>query len=122
MKQMILVTGATGNTGRPLIDLLSIEGAHIRAVTRNPQAVGLPAHVEVVEGDPSQPDTVAPSLEGVTGLFLHPRAVGSGAGDLLALAKRRGVKRVVVLSALNVEDDLAEQPSRYNGDKNKVAG
>jgi uncharacterized protein YbjT (DUF2867 family) len=115
----ILVTGATGTIGRPLIDVLVGEGARVRAVTRNPQAAGLPAEVEVVEGDPSRPDMIAPLLEGVTALFLHPRAVGEAAGELLALARERGVKRVVVLSAINVDDDLAEQPSRYNGDRNK---
>jgi uncharacterized protein YbjT (DUF2867 family) len=117
---MILVTGATGTIGRPLIDLLAGEGAEVLAVTRNPQAAGLPADVEVVEGDPSRPDAIAPFLEGVTALFLHPRAVGeAAAGELLALAQEQGVKRVVVLSAINVDDDLAEQPSRYNGDRNK---
>src|SRR5919197_649128 len=116
---MILVTGATGTIGRPLIDQLSTAGVAIRAVTRHPQAVGLPAHVEVVAGDPSQPATIAPALRGVTGLFLHPRAVGLAAGELLALARERGVQRVVVLSAINVDDDLAQQPSRYQGDRNK---
>ena len=117
---MILVTGATGTIGRPLIDALVSEGAKVRAVTRNPQAAGLPAGVEVVQGDPAQPDTIAPFLEGVTALFLHPRAVGiPAAADLLALARQRGVQRVVALSAMNVDDPLNEQPSRYNGDRNK---
>ena len=84
---MILVTGATGNIGCPLVDLLHIEGADLRAITRNPQAADLPDHVEVVEGNPSRPDTIAPSLRGVTGLFLNPRAVGKAVGELLALAR-----------------------------------
>jgi uncharacterized protein YbjT (DUF2867 family) len=117
--RLILVTGATGNVGRPLIDVVVGEGTEVRAVTRNPQVAGLPTDVEVVEGDPSRPGTIAPFLEGVTALFLHPRAVGLAAGELLALAREQGVKRVVVLSAINVDDDLAEQPSRYNGDRNK---
>ncbi|MGH3326461.1 MAG: NAD(P)H-binding protein [Streptomycetales bacterium] len=116
---MFLVTGATGTIGRPLVGLLAGEGAKVRAVTRNPLAAGLPAHVEAVEGDPSRPDTIAPFLAGVTGLFLHPRAVGDGAGELLALAREQGVRRVVTLSAMNVDDDLDEQPSRYRGDRNK---
>jgi uncharacterized protein YbjT (DUF2867 family) len=116
---MLFVTGATGTIGRPLIDLLTNESAEVRAVTRNPLTAGLPADVEVVEGDPSRPDTIAPFLEGVTALFLHPRAVGIPAVDLLALARERGVKRVVTLSAMNVDDDLDEQPSRYRGDRNK---
>jgi uncharacterized protein YbjT (DUF2867 family) len=116
----LLVTGATGTIGRPLVDLLAGAGAEVRAVTRNPQAAGLPAaHVEVVQGDPSRPDTIAPFLEGVTALFLHPRAVGNPAVELLALARERGVKRVVALSAMNVDDDLDEQPSRFRGDRNK---
>jgi uncharacterized protein YbjT (DUF2867 family) len=117
---MILITGATGTIGRPLIEVLGTAGADIRAVTRKGQAAGLPDGVEVVAGDPSRPDTIAPFLEGITGLFLHPRTVGDAAvGELLALAREQGVKRVVVLSAINVDDDPALQPSRYNGDRNK---
>jgi len=118
---MILVTGATGTVGRPLIAVLSAAGVDIRAVTRKGQAAGLPAHVEVVAGDPSRNDTIAPALRGVTALFLHPRAVGDAAIDLLALAREQGVKRVVALSAMNIDDPLDQQPSRYNGDRNKEA-
>lgn len=118
---MILVTGATGTVGRPLIDLLVTEGAEVRAVSRDPKAAGLPAEVEVVEGDPARPDTITASLRGVTGLFLHPRAAGEAAAELTALAREHGVTRVVALSALNVDDDLADQPSRFRGDRNKEA-
>jgi uncharacterized protein YbjT (DUF2867 family) len=116
---MIMVTGATGTIGRSLVDLLAGEGAQVRAVTRRPQAAGLPAGVQVVTGDLARPGAAASLLDGVRSLFLNPRAAGGAAGDLLALAKKRGVERVVVLSALNVDDDLAEQPSRFQGDRNK---
>lgn len=116
---MILVTGATGFVGRPLVDHLT--GADIRAVTRSPEDPGLPLGVEVVEGDPSRPETIASALLGVTAVFLHPRAVGDGAESLAALAKAQGVKRIVALSALNIDDDLADQPSRHRGDRNKEA-
>ncbi|WP_406312919.1 NAD(P)H-binding protein [Streptosporangium sp. NBC_01639] len=118
---MILVTGATGTVGRPLVGVLAGEGVKVRAVTRDPQAAGLPTGVEVVVGDPSRPDTMSAVLEGVTSVFFHPRAVGEAAADLLALAKERGVGRVVALSAVNVDDDLADQPSRFQGDRNKEA-
>jgi uncharacterized protein YbjT (DUF2867 family) len=116
---MILVTGATGTVGRPLVDLLVDQGAKVRAVTHNPEAADLPTGVEAAAGDLSRPDTMVPLLEGVTALFLHPRAVGLAAGELLALARRQGVQRVVALSAMNVDDDLDTQPSRYQGDRNK---
>jgi uncharacterized protein YbjT (DUF2867 family) len=116
---MLLVTGSTGSIGRPLIDVLVNQGVKVRAVTRDPQAANLPANVEVVFGDPARPETIAPSLEGATALFLHPRAVGLAAGELLALARGRGVQRVVALSAMNVDDPLDQQPSRYQGDRNR---
>jgi uncharacterized protein YbjT (DUF2867 family) len=87
---MILVTGVTGTIGRPL-DALVSEGAKVRAVTHNPQAANLPAGVEVAGGDLSRPDTITLPVEGVTALFLHPRAVGIPAGGkLLALAMPSG--------------------------------
>jgi len=118
---MILVTGATGTIGRPLIEVLSSAGADIRAVIRKGQAAGLPAHVEVVVGDLSRPDTIAPALRGVSAVFLHPRAVADAAFELVALAREQGVQRVVALSAINIDDPLDQQPSRYNGDRNKEA-
>jgi uncharacterized protein YbjT (DUF2867 family) len=105
--------------GRPLVDVLVREGVKVRAVIHGPQAANLPTQVELVEGDLSQPATIAPFLEGVTAVFLHPRAVGLAAGELLALARERGVERVVALSAINVDDPLDQQPSRYRGDRNK---
>jgi uncharacterized protein YbjT (DUF2867 family) len=116
---MLLVTGATGTIGRPLIDVLVNQDVKLRAVTHNPKAAGLPAGVEVVEGDLARPATIAPHLDGVSALFLHPRAVGLAAGELLAAARQRGVRRVVALSATNVDDPLDQQPSRYQGDRNK---
>ncbi|MFI9328729.1 SDR family oxidoreductase [Kitasatospora sp. NPDC052868] len=122
---MYLITGATGTVGRHLISQLLAAGAPVRAVTRNPgpaAALGLPDRVGLVRLDPADgPAALAPALEGATALFLHPRAVGDGASDLVALARERGVRKVVALSALNVDDPLNEQPSRYRGDRNKEA-
>lgn len=118
---MIVLTGATGPVGRSLVTLLAGEGAEIRAVTRTPPAADLPAQVEVVAGDPSQPETMAAALSGATTLFLHSRAVNDAASDLVALARELGVRRVVALAAANVDDDFAYQPSRYRGDRNKEA-
>ena len=114
----MIVTGATGTVGRPFIDLLADEGVGVKpSITRTPQAAGLPASVRVAEGDPSKPETIAPALASATALFLHPRAVGDAAGDLVALAGELGVRRVVTL----IDDDLADQLSRNRGDRNKEA-
>jgi uncharacterized protein YbjT (DUF2867 family) len=54
-------------------------------------------------------------------VFLHPRAVGTGADRLLALARDGGAQRVVALSSINADDDPDSQPSRFQGDRNKEA-
>jgi uncharacterized protein YbjT (DUF2867 family) len=115
----ILVTGATGLVGRPLVKALLDAGAKVRAVTRNADEAAFPAAVRVVAGDPAAPESFAAALEGADGLFLHPRAVGLAAPKLLELARSAGVRRVVVLSATNVDEPLEDQPSRYNGDRNR---
>jgi uncharacterized protein YbjT (DUF2867 family) len=107
---MILVTGATGNVGRPLTAELVGRGEHVRAVTRHPRRARLPAGVEAV---------AEPDLRGVTALFVNPRAVGDAAADLVAAARAAGVERIVGLSAANVDDDPGRQPSRFRGDRNR---
>lgn len=116
---MIVITGATGTVGRPLVALLKDQGVAVRAVTRSAEVGKVPAGVDVHRADLARPEDVAPALEGASALFVHPRAVGESAAKLLALAAEKGVRRVVVLSAINVDDDPAYQPSRLNGDRNK---
>lgn len=118
---MILITGGTGTIGRPLIDLLVRRGAAVRALTRDAAAANLPEGVEVVEGGPGEPEAIKRATEGVTTVFLHPRAVGPAGADLLSRAKESGAARVVALSAINNDDPLDWQPSRMQGDRNKEA-
>lgn len=116
---MIVITGATGTVGRPLIALLKDQGVSVRAVARSVEAGTLPAGVEAVTADLTRPQSLAPALEGASAPFVHPRAVGENGGKLLALATEQGVRRVVALSATNVDDDPAYQRSRFNGDRDK---
>ena len=44
----ILVTGATGNVGRPLVTQLASAGVEVRAVTRQPDTARFPDGVKVV--------------------------------------------------------------------------
>ena len=113
----IVVTGATGAAGRPLVDLLRGRDVEVRAVARS--SAPWPDGVAGFTADLAESATLRPVLDGADALFVHPRAVGDNAGKLLALAGEAGVRRVVVLSAINVDDDPAYQPSRLNGDRNK---
>ncbi|MFE9277693.1 SDR family oxidoreductase [Paenibacillus glucanolyticus] len=72
----ILVTGATGNVGRHVVEELLKAGHKVRALSRYPASAKLPAAVEVVGGDLSNPDTLVPALEGVSGLHLITTGTG----------------------------------------------
>lgn len=106
---MILVTGATGNVGRPLVDQLLADGHAVRAVTRDAAKANLPAGAEVVQADPSDPDSLATALQGVTAVFLNPITLGQGTVRLVELAREAGVARIVLLSSGAVHDDVADQ-------------
>jgi uncharacterized protein YbjT (DUF2867 family) len=108
----ILVTGATGNVGRPLVNQLAAAGAKVRAVTRQPASAGFPSGVEVVE-------SASAGVHGASAVFLNSRALGDELATVVDLARHEGVTRLVALSAINADDDFARQPSRFRGDRNK---
>lgn len=108
----IVVTGASGNVGRPLVDALAAAGCRVRAVTRTPANTAFPAGVEPV-------DSAADALEGASAVFLNSRALPDQLAQVAARAQRAGVTKLVALSALNADDDFARQPSRFRGDRNK---
>ncbi|WP_432933121.1 NAD(P)H-binding protein [Microbispora sp. CA-135349] len=93
----ILVTGATGNVGRLVVDRLVEAGVTVRALTRDPDAAALPVGVEVAAGDLSRPQSLTEALDGVRRMYLFP--VARTAREVVGLAERAGVRRIVVLSS-----------------------
>ena len=108
----IVVTGATGNVGRPLVTELLAAGAHVRAVTRQPGPAGFPADVEVF-------NSVAEALSDASAVFLNSRALGGHLEDVVTECGSAGISKLVALSAINADDDVSRQPSRFRGDRNK---
>lgn len=108
----ILVTGATGNVGRPLVAQLVGAGAQVRAVTRRPDTAGFPPEVEVVP-------SAAAAMRGASAVFLNSRALGAELAEVVAVARDEDIGRLVALSAINADDDFSRQPSRFRGDRNK---
>jgi len=105
---MILVTGATGNVGREVVNLLLSGGEKVVALTRHPEKAALPEGAVVVGGDPSHPQTLTKALRDVEAILISPRALGdatagAATAELLKLAAEQGAQRVVVLSAATVE-------------------
>jgi uncharacterized protein YbjT (DUF2867 family) len=88
----VLVTGATGRFGRAVIDELLAAGVPVRALTRNPAEAALPASVEVVAGDLTEPASLDPALHDVGAVFLLwtvPPATAAAVVDRIASHTRR---------------------------------
>ncbi|MYR71061.1 MULTISPECIES: NAD(P)H-binding protein [unclassified Streptomyces] len=99
---MMLVTGATGNIGRALVEELHALGAGpLRGLTRDTAKAVFPKGVEAVEGDLARAASLKSALEGVRSLFLVSR-VGADA-DILDAAGRAGVDHVVLVSSITVQ-------------------
>ncbi|MCM3750272.1 NAD(P)H-binding protein [Paenibacillus pasadenensis] len=98
----ILVTGASGNVGRYVVEHLVGAGQQVRALTRHPERTDFPEGVEVVYGDLAVPESLAPAFNGVTAMHLitfnsdgyGPLQTGP---EIVELAEKAGVRRVTVL-------------------------
>lgn len=95
----VLVTGATGNIGRCVVDRLVGAGQRVRAMTRDPRTARLAAGVEVVHGDFGRPETWPDVLDGVERVSLFPFAYVGPESGFVEAAVRAGVRRFVVHSA-----------------------
>ncbi|MEY9942893.1 NAD(P)H-binding protein [Streptacidiphilus sp. MAP5-3] len=100
---MIVVTGSTGNVGRPLVASLAAAGAKVVAVSRRETPTDLPDGVTHARADLADFESLRPVLDGAEALFLLLAGELNGPGEpadvLLATARDAGVTRVVLLSS-----------------------
>ncbi|MFB7644025.1 SDR family oxidoreductase [Streptomyces sp. NPDC001251] len=110
---MIVVTGATGNIGRPLTQALAAAGEQVTAVSR--RSAEVPQGVRHFSADLAEPAGLVPALEGAKALFLllsgDLHAPDARPADLIGLAAAQGVRRVVLLSSQGVST-RPDGPSR----------
>ncbi|WP_030238843.1 SDR family oxidoreductase [Streptomyces sp. NRRL S-350] len=100
---MITVTGATGNIGRTLVELLSGAGEEVTAVSRQPQPAHPAAGVRWAQGDLGDTASLRPALEGARALFVllggELNSRGESPKTLLDAATDAGVERIVLVSS-----------------------
>jgi nucleoside-diphosphate-sugar epimerase len=122
-----LVTGATGFTGGRLAQFLADRGDQVRALVRDPaRAASLAAaSIEVVRGDLTNRASLERALGGVDVVYniaalyreaglsaAEYRAVNATAvADIVELAGRTGVRRVVQCSTVGVHGDVEHPPA-----------
>lgn len=122
---MILVTGATGLNGMELLRVLSARGVAVRALVRDPAKAGaitaLP-HVEIAQGDMARPETLAAALRDIDRAMLISSSdpmMLEVQSNFIDAARKAGVRRVVKLSGIMPELDLAFRFARMHGEIEK---
>jgi dihydroflavonol-4-reductase len=128
-----LVTGATGKVGHAVALALIERGDDVRALVRDPEraAAVLPAEVERVRGDVSDPESVERAVEGCELVFnamglpeqwladeeAFDRVNARGSETVVRAAARAGVRRVVQTSTI----DVFEEDETGRLDESRVA-
>lgn len=111
-----LVTGATGYIGGHLVPLLLEHGYEVRALARNPARLDdrpWRDRIEVAKGDLGDPASLNAAFEGIDVVYYLVHSMGTSkdfvaeekrsAHNVVAAAKRAGVRRIVYLSGLHPE-------------------
>jgi len=109
----LAIFGATGGTGRRLVEQALVAGHHITVLVRTPASFAIQhERLHVVQGDVRQADQVAAVVAGQDAVLsaLGPRERGPvdlctvAMTTILAAMERHGVRRLVALSAYGARD------------------
>ena len=114
----VLVVGGTGLIGEPVAHALHEAGYVVRILTRQPDQAQhfLPPPFEVVGGDVTKPETLAPAMEGCTGVHISISATADpdverrGAEAVARAAKEAGVQRLTYVSGATARPENAWFP------------
>lgn len=114
----ILVTGATGNTGRAIVDALARRGTPVRAMVRSPaDRAKLPADVPIAVADFDDPASIAAALTGAERAYLvtpSSERAEEQQRRFADLAVKAGLRHVVVLSQLAADQHSPVRFLRYH--------
>ncbi|MFZ0832618.1 MAG: DUF2867 domain-containing protein [Mycobacterium sp.] len=112
-----VVTGATGYVGGRLVPQLLARGLDVRAVARTPSKLAnVPWRddAEVVRGDLGDPESLLAAFDGADVVYYLVHSMGTSrdfaaeeeraAGNVVAAARRAGVRRLVYLGGLHPSD------------------
>jgi uncharacterized protein YbjT (DUF2867 family) len=125
MTDTILVMGATGNVGSQVVKQLADTGANVRAAVRSPRkAESLKSErVSLTEFDTDKPKTIEAAFQGVDKVFLLtplvPNMVELSA-NLVAAAKKAGVKHIIKSSGMGAEVEPGITLTRWHREAEKA--
>src|SRR5437588_8740803 len=113
----LVVLGATGRTGRLVVEQALAAGHTVTALVRSPEKLATSSsNLRVVAGQATDATAVARALEGADALISTLGGGGSVIADstsaIVAAARETGVSRVVVLSSFAVDRDRLDALTR----------
>jgi uncharacterized protein YbjT (DUF2867 family) len=115
---IVLVTGATGNTGEAVVDALVRRDVPVRAMVRTEADRGkLPDGVQAVIADFDDPASIAAALAGVGRAYLvtpSSERAEEQQRRFASLAAKGGTRQLVVLSQLSADEHSPVRFLRYH--------
>ncbi len=113
----LVVLGATGGTGRIVVEQALAAGHTVTALVRSPERLALRnPNLHVIAGQATDPSAVSRALDGADALISTLGGSGSLISDstqaIIDAAPKAGVSRVVVLSSFLVERDRFDPVTR----------
>jgi uncharacterized protein YbjT (DUF2867 family) len=113
----LVVVGATGRTGRLVVEQALAAGHTVTALVRSPEKLAMQgSNLRVVTGQATDPSAVSAALDGADAVISTLGGSGSLIADstsaIVAAARQAGVGRVVVLSSWVVERDRLSAVTR----------
>jgi uncharacterized protein YbjT (DUF2867 family) len=120
MSKPVLVTGATGTIGRDVAKRLSEKGVSVRAGVRDQVKARrqFGSNIALAPFDFENEKTFSGALEGVEKVFLLPPLLPNQLEVMNAFvdaAKRAGVRHMVKLSAIGVDDEMQPTAVKWHG-------
>lgn len=110
----VLVFGATGTQGHPVVDAALAANLTVRAASRDPDAAAekLSSRVDIVRCDLDDAEDVADAMQGMDGVFYHLPVLPYGAQadaqveHLIQGARAAGIQRLVFSTSAWCGDDM----------------
>lgn len=115
----LAIFGATGGTGRQLVEQALAAGHAVTALVRDPAKLTLQnPNLKVIEGNALQPADVAKSIAGAAAVIVslgntsnNPElSVSNGTQQIVQAMQTQGVRRLIVVSSLGVGDSKNQVP------------
>ncbi|MBF5000398.1 SDR family oxidoreductase [Nocardia sp. BSTN01] len=123
---MILITGATGNNGKAVVQQFARHGVPVRALVRDRARAGALLElsgVDVVEGDLLQPQTLGPALEGIDRALMISTADSTlveAQCTFIDAAVSAGVRHVVKYSGFESGKGFDQEKFRYTRNHQQI--